>query len=444
MAVDHGAALKAGVPLAAAGIGTIVFCLLLGDIGISMRERAAIPSATELLRQHATSDTTTSLLLSTVPAALSILLVPLLGYHSDRCRSHLGRRSPFLIWAALAGCLALLGLAASQALASGLHLMLGSWSPGARTCRLALFCLFWTLFECAAISALSLFTGLVNDIVPSRLLGRVFAAFRVLGLGIGIAFNTWIFALTEHYLPEILATLALMFGLPVLAMCLLLRERRFSPHPVRAAPASPRLRFPLVHLVECFSYRPYAWVVAAFVFASLAFTPFNTFYQYYAHATGTPKAVLGALTAAGYSVSILSAFAIGWVADRFGAVRISAIIMAVYCVLTAFGYATISDSASFRTFYLAHVIISGAYFTAAASMPMALLPRARFVQFNSTKDVMVVLGIILVSGVQGPILDLSGHDYRLTVLAGAVFSILCVMSLLRLQSSVLLAQIAQR
>lgn len=438
------ASAMAAMPLGLAGLGALLFWLLLGDLGIAIRERAAFPSALELLRRNAVSDTTTSLLMCTVPALLSMLLVPLVGYHSDRCRSRFGRRTPFLLVAAPAGCAALLGLAVAPSLAGLLDAALGAWSPGPRHCLLGLFCLFWTVFECAALSALSLFTGLVNDLVPTRVLGRFFAGFRIVGLGLGILYYNWIFALTDRYLPEILACIGLIFCLPILAMCWMLKQAPLAPDAGPALQPAPRLSFPLTHVLECFRYRPYAWIVAAFVLASLTFSPFNTFYQHYAHALGVPKATLGTLTASGYAVSIVSAFVIGWLADRFGAVRVSTIIMSVYCIVTAAGFAGLSDAASFRAFYLAHVVASGAWFTAAASMPMALLPRSRFVQFNSTKDLIVVLGHILLSTVQGPVLDLSGHDYRLTLAAGALFSLLCIVCLLRLQSGPLAAQLARR
>ena len=96
-----------------------------------------------------------------------------------------------------------------------------------------------------------------------------------------------------------------------------------------------RLRLPLDHMLACFRHGSYGWSVAAFVLASVTFSPFNTFYLHYAHATGILKSTLGTLTAAGYAVSILTAFGIGWLADRFGAVRVSAIVMAMYCVVSA-------------------------------------------------------------------------------------------------------------
>jgi len=439
------AATAAGlVSLGLAGLGGLLLWLVLGDFGVSMRERAAVPSALELLRRHSASDTTISLLLSTVPALLSMMLVPLAGYHSDRCRSRLGRRKPFLLLAAPMGCLAMLGLAASPALAGGLDAGLGSWSPGLHRCQLLLFCLFWALFDCAAISAFSLFTGLVNDLVPAGLLGRFFAVFRIISLTVGIAYHNWIFALTDLYLREVLVGVGLFFCLPILAMVLMVKEAPLPPAAPSTPPTGLRLRFPFEHVLACFRYGPYACAVTVFVLASITFSPFNTFYLHFAHAAGIQKATLGALTATGYAVSIVSAFAIGWLADRYGAVRISTVIMALYCAISTLGFMGVDDAASFRSFYFAHVVISGAWFTAAASMPMAVFPRDSFVQFNSTKDLIVILGTILISSIQGPMLDLSEHQYRYTLLAGAAFSLLCILCLLRLQSARLAPQVAAR
>jgi maltose/moltooligosaccharide transporter len=427
-------------PLTVASLIAIACWLMLGDLGIAMRERVALPSGLELLRRNAASDTTTSLLLATVPALLSVLLVPFIGYHSDRYRSARGRRRPFLLAIAPIGCAAMLGLALSPLLGGWTDAALGRHTPGLRACNLAWFCVFWTVFECAAISAASLFTGLVNDVVPQGLLGRFFAGFRIVGLGLGIAFNTWVFALTDLYLAEILAAIGLVFALSILLMCATVKERcppgSASGQEQGQADALGRraLWMPRAHILECFRHRPFLWIAAAFMLACATFSPFNTFCQYFAQGAGISKAALGSMTASGYMVSIVSAFGVGWLADRYGAVRVSAVFMGVYCVTAALGYFLIAGEDSFRVFYIAHVVISGAYFTAAASMPMALFPRAQFVQYNSTKDLMVVFGNILVSGIQGPVLDSSGHDYRLTLLSGTVCSLLCLLCLARVRA----------
>ena len=401
--------------------------LLLGDLGIAIRDRVAQPGALELLRQHGASDTTTSLLLATVPALISLLLVPMLGWYSDHHRSRWGRRRPFLFAAALAGCGALLGLAAAPDLAGWIDTVLGAASPGVRNCTLGCFCLFWTVFECAALTAVSMFTGLVSDIVPPALLGRFYAAIRIVGLSVGIAFNTWVFALTEHHLRQVLLGAALAFAVPVLLLCVSIREPAGATQKILTRRRG-RLR-------DCAAHPSFPLAIAMFVLAGVTFAPFNTFYQHYAHDAGVPKATLGALTATGYAISIASAFGIGWLVDRRGAVRVSCAIMALYCVIAALGCVLVKGPASFQLFYLAHVSISGAWFTAASSLPMVLFPADRFVQFNASKDMLVVLANIVVSAVQGPLLDLSGHAYRLTLLSATVGSLLCVGCMLRLRRS---------
>ncbi|MGV7209653.1 MFS transporter [Oxalobacteraceae bacterium A2-2] len=434
-----GAAAALAVPMGAAGLAAVIFWLLVGDLGMVMRDRAALPSGLELLRRNGASDTVTSLLLSTLPALLSVLLVPLIAYHSDRSRSRWGRRRPFLLAVAPVGCAALLGLACTPLLGAWTHAALGAWSPGPRSCNLIWFGLFWTSFECAAVSTASLYSGLVNDVVPSGLLGRFYAGIRVISLGVGIAFNSWVFALTDHHLYSVLAGTALVYGAAIVLMCVMVREVRYpgaAEAPSSTSSSARRtLAVPRTHILACFAQRPFWWTVAAFMLASVTFSPFNTFYQYYAHESGISKATLGSLTAWGYSVSIVSAFGIGWLVDRYGALRLSLLFMGLYCAAAGAGYVLLHDAASFRVFYLAHIMISGAYFTAAASLPMALFPHARFVQYNSTKDLMVVFGNILVSSAQGPILDGSGHDYHLTLLSGAVFSLGCLCCLMRLQAA---------
>ena len=99
------------LPLSGLGLLAVFFWLMVGDLGIAIRDRAALPTGLEFLRRHGASDTTTSLLLSTIPALLSVVLVPVVGYHSDRHRGRWGRRRPFLLAAAPVGAAAMIGLA---------------------------------------------------------------------------------------------------------------------------------------------------------------------------------------------------------------------------------------------------------------------------------------------------------------------------------------------
>jgi Na+/melibiose symporter-like transporter len=416
------------------GLATLMCWLLVGELGIAVRERWALPIGLVVLRKAGASDTSVALLLSTIPALISLWLVPAIGLRSDRSRSPWGRRRPYLMASAPLAAAAMLCVAAAPSLAAGTHALLGTCSPGPQALEMAYFCLFWTVFEAAAMTTVALFSGLVNDVVPRGLIGRFLATFRIVGLGVAIAFNMSLFALADTRLFELLLAIALVFGLSIPVMCLMVREGRYPDQgtPIEPGAAPGRLLLARTQLVQCCAERHTIWAFAAFMLAAVTFGPFNTFSQNYALDLGLGKAELGTLTASAYAVSIASAFGIGWLADRFGALRVASAMMALYCLIALGGWLLVDGAAAFRCFYVAHVIVSGAYFTAAAAMPMALFPRAEFVRYNSSKDVMVALANIIVGTCLGPLLDLSGHDYRLTLASAALFSLLCLGCMARL------------
>ena len=152
------------------GLALLFFWLLWGDFAWQMRERSASPVLQVMLKQFKASDFLTGLFLASLPAALTILIAPVVSYRSDRYRSSRGRRIPFLLASTPFAAGAMFLLAASPALGSHLHVWLGSGSPGENTCILIMIGLSWTVFEAAAIIANALFGALINDVVPGKCL----------------------------------------------------------------------------------------------------------------------------------------------------------------------------------------------------------------------------------------------------------------------------------
>lgn len=407
------------------GLCVLFFWLLFGDFAIALRERAASPSVLELLRQHHASDTTMSVLLGVFPQILGMILGPVISYKSDRFRSRWGRRIPFLAAPTPIGAMAMIGLGYCPWLGMHLHRFLGSASPGVDFCVLAFFCLFWTAFESVVIVTGSIFGGLINDVVPHGLLGRFYAAFRIVSLGAGIFFNYWIFQLTETHLPQIFIGVGIFFGVGFTMMCLMVKEGNYPPPRQEETEGGHPHGFKAnikTYFVECFSHRYYLWIFAAMVVAALAFGPFNAFAQWYADSLGMPKATLGKLTALSYGISIFLAFFIGWLVDRFSSLKMGIILMGVFMVTALLGFALIGGPTSFGIVYVLHTVMSGAYFTATASLAMVLYPRLRFTQFASAGGLLGSVVWIVVNLTQGILLDLSGHNYRLTLLAAGIFA----------------------
>ena len=413
------------------GLAALVGWLLVGELGIAVRERWAAPIGLVVLRNVGASATATAMLLSTVPALIGLLVVPAIGLRSDRCRSRWGRRRPFLMVSAPLAAAAMLCVAMAPALAAQAHALLGGWSPGLRALDLVFFCLFWSLFDAAAMTTVALFGGLVADVVPYALVGRFYALVRVVGLSVAIGFNMTLFAVSEAWLAEILVAIAVLFGLTIPLMCLMVREGRYPAPPPRDAPGG-QLALVRIQLIGCCAQRRTLWAFAAFMCAAVTFGPFNTFSQHYALDLGLSRAELGELTATGYAVSIGAAFVIGWLADRCGALRVGAAMMLLYCALALGGWLLVDGAGAFRHFYLAHVIVSGAWFTVAAALPLALFPRDEFVRYNASKDILVACANIVAASCIGPLLDRSGGDYRLTLASAALFALLTLACMARL------------
>lgn len=414
------------------GLCTLIFWLLFGEFAIAMRERSAVPSAIELLRQYHASDTLMSLLIAALPAVISLAIAPIISYRSDRYRSRRGRRIPFLLWQTPLTAVLMIGLGMSPWLGTRIDILLGAASPGLDVCVLSVFALFWALFETMAIMTMAIYVGLVNDVVPRGLQGRFYSGVRVVSLGAGIIFNTWLFKLTEYHLMEIFVGIGILFGTGTMLMCLKIREGEYAPVPDSAPAAASFAYGARAYFVECFSKPYYVCIFAALMCGSIAPMSFTTFSQIYAGVLDISKAELGQLLAASFAISIAMAFMVGMAVDRFSALLVTTIVMALYFASSLFGYFLIErGDHNFHIAYMCHVVISGGYYTAVASLPMRLFPRDRFMQFNSAAFLMTQGAAAVMSLVLGPLLDYSGHDYKLTLLFGAVFALASVLLLLK-------------
>lgn len=419
----------------AAGLAWVVLWLLVAELGIAMRDRALIPISLEILHRHAATDHDVSLLLAGIPALLSLIVCPLIGPASDRCRSRWGRRRPFLFALAPIGGLALLGIAASARAGSLMAALAGDAASEHRYTLIA-FSVCWTLFSAVVLAAQALYTGLVNDVLPRAWLGRFYGVYRLVSLSIAIGFYLWVFPLLDEHPQLILGLVAALFTGMIMLMCVMVREGDYPP-PARVGGAFEGRRVSWLARMRAgwssaLALPHISWMCAAMILGAISFGPFNTYSQYQAAALGISKTELGALSSAAYGVSMALALLIGALVDRIGAVRMSLIVMGIYSVAIGAGYGLLHDAASFRPIYQLHVVLSGAYFTAAASLPMALFPRLDFLRYCTYKDVVGSFVGIALSMVQGAVLDHYGHDYRLTLLFAACCSAVCALCLLRL------------
>jgi MFS family permease len=409
-----------------AGLAALFLWLLWGDFAWTIKQRAVDPVAQLLMKRHGSSDLLIGLLVGSLPNALGMLLGPLIGVWSDRHRGRWGRRIPFLLVPTPFAAVAMAGVAFSPAMGRWLDAALGSGSPGLNACVLIVFAASWLVFEALTTVSNTVFGALINDVVPAELLGRFFGMFRAVGLLAGIVFNVALMGRAESHSVAIFIGLAVLYAVGFSMMCWKVREGNYPEPP--PAPPHPWAGIAM-YVRECYGSPYYLRVFIAMALAGLALGPVNSFSVLYAKQLGVDMQTYGYYQAFFFSCSIVLAYGLGWLADRFHPLRLSMAAMAFYGVAMVAGGFLIHDARSFGLFFILHGVLSGVYFTAAASLGQRLFPKARFAQFASAAGILNGVFFIIMPASLGVFLDWSGHQYRYSFLLAGVIAAFAVVAL---------------
>jgi MFS family permease len=413
-----------------AGLAALFFWLLLGDFSWSLRDRSVAPMAQWYLNHLGVSSLLFGLLISSLPAALGLVLGPVISVKSDRHRGPRGRRVPFLLVTTPVAALGMVGLGLTPLIARGIHAVL----PGAGETLAAVvsFGVFWTMWEVGTIASKAVFNGLVNDVVPKPLLGRFYGLFRAIGLLDGMVFNFWIMGLVPAHFTLILCVVGVFYGMTFMVVCLKVREGGYPPPPppesagggggavagwARRGAAETRR-----YCRECFSRSYYVAVFALLMLAGVQSVPVNVFTIPQAKALGVSMDVYGKFVALSFLISLCLSFFIGWLADRFHPLRMAMVTLAGYAAVAVWGGFCATTPAAFLAAWVLHSVLGGAYLTGAASLGQRLFPHARFAQFASAGEAFVAVANMVLAPAVGLLIDATGKDYRLTFFAGAALS----------------------
>ena len=408
-----------------AGLVALFCWLLLGDFVWSMRERSIGPMTHWYLNHLNVPSVLFGLLLSSFPAALAFVLMPIISVKSDHHRGKWGRRIPFLLFTTPFAACGMIGLAFSPVLAKWVH----SHFPGQSEMFVSVVCfgVFWAAFELATIIGGSVFGGLVNDVVPKELLGRFYGLFRAVSLIDGMIFNYWIIGKVPEHYTLIMAIVGVVYGVAFTWVCLKIKEGAYPPPPPRDPTTQTALqgfgRGSLKYFRECFS-KPYYLSVFLMMTASfLAFSPVNVFAIPYARSLGVDMDTYGKCLALTFLISLCLSYFIGWLVDAFHPLRMTMASLLGYAAVAGWGWFDATTPATFLTVWVAHGVLSGCFFTSAASLGQRLYPREKFAQYASASAMMMSPCNMTLAPLMGLVLDATGKVYHYTFAVGCVLAL---------------------
>jgi len=434
-----------------AGLVALFGWLLCGHFAWSMRDRSVGPMAQWYLGDLKVPNVLFGLLLTSFPALVGLILGPIIAVKSDRHRGKWGRRIPFLLVTTPFAAFGMIGLGLTPVLAEWLHSLGASGSPFGGWLHQALgdstsgawllsmlenkmvvsvvcFSVFWAAFEVATIIGYSVFGGLINDVVPPELLGRFYGLFRTVSLLDGIIFNYWIMGKVPAHFTLILVIIAVFYGAAFMWVCLKVKEGSYPPP--APAEAVPRGRVDAVasYFKESFSRPYYVFVFVMLMTGSLSFIPVNSFSIPYASSLGMDMTAYGHCIAVTFAISLCLAYFLGWMADKFHPMRVSMVSLAGYIVVTLAGFVWVKTPESFAIALVAHGVLSGCYFTGAASLAQRLFPRSKFGQFSSAGGLFGSLSMMAIGPAMGALVDLTGRNYRYTFMIGGLLALVALIS----------------
>jgi len=408
----------------AAGLVALFALLLWGDFAWSLKERAVQPMAQMLFKQFKASDLIMGALVTSLPAALGMLLGPIISVRSDNHRGRWGRRIPYLLIPTPIAAAAMVCMGYTPQLAEVLHATPVGAGFDIVACRLIVFGVCWTVFEIFTVMANAVFGGLINDVVPQAVIGRFYGLFRVVSLIAGILFNKFLIGHAEEHYKILFLSLGALYGLGFTFMCLMVKEGSYeAPAPKGKGTLATRFIDPIkLYVRECAAHPFYLWLFVALMAGNVAFLPVNSFDVPYAKSIGMDMDYFGHLRVVTYTISLSLAFFLGWAADKFHPLRLAIGSLALYAAVSLWAGLFATGTASFSFAYIVHGVVSGIFFTGIASIGQRLFPRTKFAQFASAAGIFNAIGFILVPTAVGKLLDVTGHVYHYTFVIGGVIA----------------------
>ncbi|GAB3799341.1 MFS transporter [Humibacter antri] len=235
----------------------------------------------------------------TASSIVAIFVQPIVGAFSDRTRSRLGRRAPWMLMGAGGGALFMLLLAGTQSLL---------WIT-----------VYWVLMQLSLNALNAPITAVVADRVPRERRGvasSLLAMGALVGMGAGVL-GAGVFAesIGVGYSVFAAAVLIAAFGFVLL-------NRDFSSRDMSRPPFSWR-RFAVAFWVSPRKHPDFAWAFAARFLMILAYQGVQTYLLYILRdlvhlSIDESNSLAGMLTVAQLLTALLSTYASGKLSDRIG------------------------------------------------------------------------------------------------------------------------------
>ncbi len=315
----------------AAGLRRIFAWLLAGEVVfmlIDVLEPKILPI---ILKQHEATDSQIAIIIGSVNAVMQMIVMPPLGYCSDRTRSRWGRRIPYLAFVTPFVTLFLVLTPFAPEIArwaSGIG-WLGGWMGHLSVSPVILcFGILVVAYRGFQSATNCMFFGLVRDVVPTSHMGRFIALFRVFGAAGTFIITYWLVGRTLTESRAIFGGIAALNLVGFLAICWFVKEGQYPAVDDGVPPGdNPSMlqrlaRATRIFMKESFEHPIYIWTyfMRVCVYAAFALSSFMIFFPRFELGMGLDH--IGKLISWSSLAWIVVAYPVGRLVDAWGSIRV--------------------------------------------------------------------------------------------------------------------------
>ena len=306
---------------------------------------------------------------------LALFLLPLFGGLSDKCRSPLGRRRPFILWGTLGAVVLMMAL---PLLTDSYHAAPAAWKTVCFVLTLGLLLVTMGTYRSPAVA-------LMPDVTPKPLRSKANAIINLMGTSGGIIYlllTTFLYKTTSEVYVSYMPLFIIVGGIMLASLAVVMffvNEPKLVAEQKQYEEAHPEENLTTVtengEELPGEVKRSLGFILASIALWFIAYNGVSTWFSVYASASwnmslGQANTCLTIATAGAIFTYIPS----GSVASRIGrrkTIRLGCILLTV-AFASAFGYTLISDQFSMILYALFTLVGIGWAFINVNSLPMVL------------------------------------------------------------------------
>lgn len=354
-----------------------------------------------LLKKYKATNTQLVFIATSLNVIGNLIFNPIVSFNSDRYRSKMGRRRPFIIYSTPLVVLFLALIPFGPDIAERLQSV--EWVRQTLAVfpiapAILLIGIFVAGFQAFDTFVASTYYYLVRDTVPEGWIGRFYGLFRLVGALPSLVFSLFVFPHAETSMKAIFVGIACFYGLGILLMCWRVKEGEFPPpEPLPGDERNFLVRTWAAirsYLEGCFSHPAYwtcflAHAVAMFANAGGAFI-----LLFRRDELGISLLIQGRVAAACSVLSLCIALPCGYIADRFNCYRLVQIGLIGKGLVALLSWFYLHDARTLFIFSMIGALPEMVFFMALTKLLIDLFPREQYGQFGSANSAVNSLGSI--------------------------------------------------